>query len=318
MSLIDLPQPKIPAAYRPPPPTSAVPSAMEVRAQLAAARVREGLSAGNAELDDVLAQRASADPWLQQTRYTRAEHAEMDAEFIVDERIQELLSDDHELLMRRAIGWENGRRIVTVYLTEDQAEVRRMLTDAVGIDRLRFGVAQFDLEETQRTVRAIEDARDQLRTEGIKLSAWGARPSGEVRVDFMAADRTAAEQILHQRFGSIVRPEWKGGTSSHTLQPFEFGSWHATDGSLTVFYGLPHNGERFGTCHAFETDDAVVVSLQLLVPRGWRTAVGGFQPSNASVHLQRPLGRRSVIDDSANRARPHWSTIEGSADVRPN
>jgi hypothetical protein len=43
--------------------------------------------------------------------------------------------------------------------------------------------------------------------------------------------------------------------------------------------------------------------------RGWKTFVGGFTPSHATIALARPLGGRVVIDDSANRARPHWTAV---------
>ena len=297
------------AVYEPPQAPPVAPSAIEIKAQLAAARVREGLPAGESELEDVLAQRASDDPWLQQTMFTRAEREEMDAEFFVDERVQELLQDDEGVLLRREVGWQNGRRVLTIYLSDDQDDIRRRLVEAVGTDRLKFRSARFTVEETERQTQAIWADSDDLEAAGIQLTGSGARSSGEITVDFTAADPDSAEQVLRERFGEIVQPHWEGGTATHTFQAFAFGSWLCDDDRLTVFYGLPHNGERFGGCQAFETDRAVVVSLQILATRGWSTLIGGFTPSHATVRLERPLGQRLVIDDSANRARPHWTQV---------
>lgn len=79
---------------------------------------------------------------------------------------------------------------------------------------------------------------------------------------------------------------------------------------LHVFYGLQHNGERPGSCQAFEDDNAVVVSLTVSDWHGAKTLIGGFTPSHATVELSRPLGDRVVIDDSANRVRPHWTQTQ--------
>lgn len=297
------------AVYEPPHAPSVAPSPIEIKARLAAARVREGLPAGERELEEVLARRASDDPWVQETMFTRAEAEEMDAELVVDEKVQELLQDDEGVLLRREVGWQNGRRVLTIYLSDDQDDVRRRLVEAVGTDRLSFQPARFTVEETERQTQAVWEARHDLEALGIELIGSAAKPSGEISVEFMAADPTTAEQILHERFGEIVEPDWQGATAAHTFRAIPFGSWLCEDDHLTVFYGLPHNGERFGGCQAFETDRAVVVSLQILAPRRWSTLIGGFTPSHATVCLERPLGHRVVIDDSANRARPHWTQV---------
>jgi hypothetical protein len=194
------------AVFEPPRAPAVVPSPIEIKAQLAAARVRQGLPAGESELEDVLAQRASDDPWLQQTMFTRAEREEMDAEFLVDERVQELLHHDEGVLLRRKVDRENGRRVVTIYLSDDQDDIRRRLVEAVGTDRLSFRPARFTVEETERKTQAIWDESSDLEAAGIQLAGSSARPSGEISVDFMATDPEAAEQLLRERFGEIVQP----------------------------------------------------------------------------------------------------------------
>jgi hypothetical protein len=296
--------------YQPPRAPLAAPSTIESKAQLAAARVREGLPAGETELEDVLARRASDDPWLQQTMFTRAEGEEMDAELLVDEKVQELVGDNEGVLLHREVGWQNGRRVRAIYLSDDQEDIRRTLVEAVGTDRLNFRSAKFTVEDTERTTHRIWNERDDLEAAGIHLIGSSAEPSGEITVDFAASEPDIAEQLLRERFGEIVHPRWTGATATHTFRAFAFGSWLCEDDRLTVFYGLPHNGEHFGSCQAFETERAVIVSLQILVPRGWQTAIGGFTPSHATVRLERPVGERVVIDDSANRVRSHWTQVE--------
>src|ERR1700727_3694931 len=195
------------AVYEPPSSPPEAPAPIEVKAQLAAERVREGLPAGEAELQEVLARRVSDDPWLQNTMYTQAEDEEIEILFSVDERVQELLRDDEGVLLRREVGWQHGRRILTIYLSDDQADVRRRLVDEIGTERLIFKPARFTVEETENQSNAIWDARDELQAAGIELIGWSAEPSGEISLDFKASDRQAAEQALRDRFGEIIQPQ---------------------------------------------------------------------------------------------------------------
>jgi hypothetical protein len=56
-----------------------------------------------------------------------------------------------------------------------------------------------------------------------------------------------------------------------------------------------------------EDAQAVIVALSVRDWRGIKTLRGGFAPAHATVELREALGRRSIIDDSTNRARPHWT-----------
>jgi hypothetical protein len=160
-------------------------------------------------------------------------------------------------------------------------------------------------EQIERQSDAVFEQMDELAALGIELLGSSIKPTGEIEVQYMAGDQHAAEQVFRERFGEIVRPRWEGATRAPTFTAFAFGSWLSEEDRLTVFYGLPLNGQRPGGCLAFETEQAVIVSLQILTPRGPRTLIGGFTPSHATVRLERPLGQRAVIDDPANRSRPH-------------
>ena len=196
------------------------------------------------------------------------------------------------MLLRREVGGQDGRRVLTIYLGDDQDDVRQRLVEAVGTDRLSFKSAEFTAEETERTRDALWDGRDDLEAAGIQLVGSSAAPSGEISVDFMAADPETAEQTLRERFGESVQPRWQGAPAAHTFRAFPFGSWLCEDDRLTVFYGLPNNGQRFCGREAFETEHAVIVCLQILAPRGWTTLCGGLKPSYATVRRNAPLGQR--------------------------
>jgi hypothetical protein len=134
---------------------------------------------------------------------------------------------------------------------------------------------------------------------------WGPSDDG-VELSYFAADRASAERVLVDRFGSAVTATWVG-PSSMAEEPQTFGSWISDGSELTVFYPLPHNGERPGSCIAEEFPDRVVVSLTIEAPQGFRTDVGGYTPSHATIELSAPIGERTVIDAAENLSRPGWT-----------
>jgi hypothetical protein len=144
--------------------------------------------------------------------------------------------------------------------------------------------------------------RDALAEAGIDVAAWGPAEDG-VELSYFAADRQRAEAVLAQRFGPVVIAE-RLGPSRCAEVPQRFGGWRADGSQLTVFYGLPHNGERPGNCTVEEQSDRVIVSLTILDPQGPKTLAGGSKPSHATVQLTAPLGGRLVIDASDGRPRP--------------
>lgn len=79
-----------------------------------------------------------------------------------------------------------------------------------------------------------------------------------------------------------------------------------------MFYMLPHNGERPGSCTAQEFSDRVIVSVTLLMPQGFRTEIGGGKPSHATVELAEPVARRIVIDAAHHLPRPEWKGTHSS------
>jgi hypothetical protein len=195
-----------------------------------------------------------------------------------------------------------------IYVPPDGTDTRSSdATDAQSTAQRGEAPSGLTEEQIERQSDAVFEQMGELAALGIELLGSSLKPTGEIEVKYMAGDQHAVEQVFRERFGWIVRPRWEGASRAHTFTAFAFGSWLSEEDRLTVFYGLPLNGQRPGGCLAFETEQAVIVSLQILSPRGYRTLLGGFTAPHATVRLKRPLGQRVVIDDSANRARPHWT-----------
>jgi hypothetical protein len=180
-----------------------------------------------------------------------------------------------------------------------------VLGEQIGTDRVIVQRVAMSERDRQALQARLLSERDELEEMGIFSGMSGAGIDG-FEIEYTAWDPEAAERTLRERYGESVNRRWRGATL-HTFSPFPFASWHAEDDQLHVFYGLPHNGERPGGCQAFEDERTVVVALTIKDWRGAKTLVGGFTPSHATVRLDRPLSDRVVIDDSANRVRPHWT-----------
>ena len=155
--------------------------------------------------------------------------------------------------------------------------------------------------------REVRAQAQELADQGIFLTRHAIGLDG-FEIAYLAANRERAGRVLNKRFGAFATIRYQGA-SNHTFRPFPFGSWLAHENGLTVFYGLPRNGERPGGGQAFETEHAVIVALTILDWRGAKTLIGGFIPSQATVQLREPLGDRVVIDDAENRSRPRWTQV---------
>jgi hypothetical protein len=153
--------------------------------------------------------------------------------------------------------------------------------------------------------RARQSRPAALREAGIELSHWGTAEEG-VELNYFAADRETAHRFLGERYPPHVRLNWIG-PARMAEEPQPFGSWVIDGTQLTVFYPLPANEERPGSCTVEEYPDRVVVSLSILAPQGMNTTIGGFTPSHATVDLKEPLGRRTVIDAAHDLPRPQWT-----------
>jgi hypothetical protein len=157
---------------------------------------------------------------------------------------------------------------------------------------------------------AISDTRPRLTTQPAKVEArhgdYTARQDDGLTISFFSPDRERGERALTERYGPMIITEWLG-PASIAEEPCPFGSWIADGRKLTVFYALPHNGERPGRCTASEHPDRVIVTLTILVPQGARTQIGGFRRSDAVVQLAAQVGERVVIDAAENVRRPQWA-----------
>jgi hypothetical protein len=271
-------------------------------ARLATHRLSQGLPVSGEILEEVLE--------LQQTRdgiETRAEHAERErTSALVDEVRGTLMSSNAGPVLGSVERcWIDGRGGVRVRLTAQLDRYRALLEKQFGPDRIRVEPATFaQAHGTAMQMRLRGDA-EILTQHGIRLSRFGTGRDG-FQIAFYAWDQQEAEHFLRDRYGTGLILEYQGA-SSRTFRAFSFASWLAEGDLLHVFYALAHNGERPGSCLAWEDERSVVVALSIKDSRGPKHLVGGFTPSHATVQLERPLQDRVVIDDSANRVRPHWS-----------
>jgi hypothetical protein len=201
--------------------------------------------------------------------------------------------------------WIAGRRGVQITVKAEVERYRELLEREFGSDRVLVGSAQYSEREQNEICASIESAVSDLVTVGIKPLMWGPGDDG-VDLSYFAADRESAERVLVDRFGSAVTAMWIG-PSSMAEEPQTFGSWISEANQLTVFYPLAHNGERPGRCTAEVFPDHVVVSLTIEAPQGFRTDIGGYTPSHATVELNAAVGRRAVIDAAQDLPRPEWT-----------
>jgi len=278
-------------------------SEAEQRVVIATARIRQGLSVSDAILSEVLAFQRSAS---QAGIFTPAEREDIYGDNDRVERARAVLADADAVLGSLQVCWVNGRRGVRVLLTGEHDRWRQRLSAELGAELVLVEPAAMTERESTRLQQEVHAARSELADQGIFVTRHGHGVDG-FEVSYLAWDQAAAVAALRSRFGDGVKLNYRGA-SDHTFSPFPFASWLAEDDLLHLFYGLPHNGERPGGCQAFENDRAVVVALTIKDWRGAKTAIGGFIPSHATVHLSRPLGDRVVIDDSHNRVRSHWTS----------
>jgi hypothetical protein len=201
--------------------------------------------------------------------------------------------------------WLDGRRVVIVPVKADVQHYQELLAAELGSDRIIVTAAEHSEQELTDLSDRIGEDIAALREAGIELSHWGTAEEG-VELNYFAADRETAHRFLGERYPPHVRLNWIGpARMAEESQPF--GSWVIDGTHLTVFYPLPANEERPGSCTAEEYPDRVVVSLSILAPQGMNTTIGGFSPSHATVDLKDPLGHRTVIDAADDLPRPQWT-----------
>jgi hypothetical protein len=298
------PGPDQPAVYVPSVEPSAPMTRDEVRARLASARIRSGLSVSEEILAQIMAAGYAVDP-ERAGIYTASEQQDIYGDNERVDRARAVLTEAQDVLGGLQVCWTAGRRGIRVLLTGDRDRYRRLLAEVIDPERLVIDAATFTETEVARRGEAVRAHSEQLAADGIILTRSGTRAEGFV-IEYLAADFERADRVLHDRFGDFATIRYQGA-SNHTFRPFPFGSWLDEGDRLHLFYALPRNGEQPGGCQVFETESAVVVSLTIRDWRGAKTLVGGFIASHATAQLSEPLGDRSVIDDADNRARPHWT-----------
>jgi hypothetical protein len=134
----------------------------------------------------------------------------------------------------------------------------------------------------------------------------GVRDPHRVELQYFSRNRNASNALLSERYGPALDPVWRG-PSIVAEDPQPFGSWITDGHRLTVFYFLNINGHRPGSCTLDEHQDRVTVSLTVLQPQGFQTAVGGGFLAEQTVLLSRPIGSRIVIDAATGEPRAQWA-----------
>ena len=155
-------------------------------------------------------------------------------------------------------------------------------------------------EELRARSELRERHEQELGEHGVYISfaASGA-------IEYFAFDQGHAEQLLRERCTEGTELRYLGA-SMRVLCPHPFGSWLADGRLLHVFYALPRNGAQFAGCAFAQRADCVIVALSIVDWLGWKTLIGGFTPSHATVTLDAELDARPVIDNFDNHSRPHW------------
>ncbi len=200
--------------------------------------------------------------------------------------------------------WLDGRRVVEISVKGGVEEWRELLEGELRSDRLLVRAARYSDRELLALQDRITGDVEDLLAHGVELASWGSGDDG-VRVEYFAVDRERARELLVERYGPVVKPEWLGPSSlGETRQAF--GSWVQDGLELTVFYPLHHNGARPGSCTVEELEHRMIVTLTILEPMGFQTLIGGFRPSSATVRLREPVGEREVIDGAHDLPRPEW------------
>ena len=302
--MVTWPEEDRPVVYIPPliPGDPETPDALRVR--LGTARLREGLSADDERLSEILRSGYSADP-ERAGIYTRAEQQDIYGDHERVEAARAVLADAGDEFGGIAVCWREGRRGIRVQLTGELDRWRERLVAVIDPARLVIEQVSHGEAELRRRGEQVRAQSEQLAAEGIHVTRSRITVDGFV-IDYLAADRVHAEQRLQERFGDFATIRY-AGASHDTFTACPFASWLAEGNWLHVFYGLPCNGEQPAGCQAYETDTAVLVALTIKDWRAAKTLIGGYTAAHASVQLHQPLGNRVVIDDAGNVARPHWT-----------
>jgi hypothetical protein len=296
------------AVYSPEPMLSPRLSDAEVRAELAAARLAEGLPVSDAILSSVLRYR-------QECGFDSTLTAVEDEDTFGDRdrvaRAEGVLAGADDVLGGIEVCWVNDRRAVRVRLTDRLEHYRRALLQVLEPDRLVMARARFTARELAEFSDQVHAQADELSKQNIFLSSWGTGVDG-LKIDYFAPDHAEAERSLNKRFGQFSTITYLGA-SRETICAHPFGSWLSEGRLLHVFYALARNGEQPGDCTVHETQAAIVVALTIVDWLGAKTLVGGFTPAYATATLKAPLAGRRVIDVAHNRSRPHWTQARRKA-----
>jgi hypothetical protein len=239
------------AVYIPPSGVSEPESETEIRARIAAARIRDGLPVSDEILSHITADKSESGS-AASGMFTEAEQQDIygDNERIAQARA--VLAGAEDVFGDLQVCWHHGRRGVRVLLTGQRDRYRQLLSKVIEPGRLVIDSAKATKAELHGRERDVRAQVEQLAEQGIFITRHGTGING-FEISYLAADHDLAERVLSDRFGEFAAIRYDGA-SNHSFRPMPFGSWLASEDRLHLFYGLPRNGERAGGCQVFETE----------------------------------------------------------------
>jgi hypothetical protein len=165
------PSPDQQSVYVPPMLAPEQPPEAEIRARIAGARIREGLSVSDEILSQILAEdpgSGSGGPGM----FTAAEQQDIYGDNERVARAGAVLAGADDVLGGLQVCWR-GLRGVRVLLTGEHDRYRRMLSDVIDPDRLVIDSAAFTERELRRRGGQVRAQTDELAEQGIFLAQHG-------------------------------------------------------------------------------------------------------------------------------------------------
>jgi hypothetical protein len=243
--------------------------------------------------------------------WTAAEERDDQAVHDLPEHVDAALAPFTPRLAGTRWRWEGTKRIYEVGVVGDPTPLREAVSRVRFAERVRVVCRTVSEEALEALGEDVWAASDELEALGIVLQGGGPNTeAGTYDLMVVGPDEARGGAALQSRFGERLRVDWIAAGTSES-QPRAFATWTAEDRSLTVHSWHDYNGEQPGSCTVAQYTDRVEVELRVLVPTGFTTLIGGWQPIRETIELDEPLGSRAVVDRTGGVSRPSWDELRG-------
>jgi hypothetical protein len=184
-------------------PVSPVPES-EFVADVIAARRERGLPADERAIRRAIENSCRPDYGLPGLFLTPEEQSELETvdRTLVD-HAEALVIDAGGVIGRVAWCWLDGRRAASIAVKHDVDRYRQLLIGQLGAERVVVAQARFSRQELDEMQERLMRDWPELKSLGIDVAASSTSQAG-LGVNFFAADRPNAEQILTERYGPDV------------------------------------------------------------------------------------------------------------------